>query len=364
MPHIVIDARIINSSTGTYVERLLHYLQKIDKINNYTILIPTADQTFWQPTNQKWSVKFCDIANYSLSEQTKMKRFLEDLKPDLVHFCMPQQPLFYRGKKVTTFHDLTLLRVYNSDKNYLIFKTKQLIGRFLFKRFVRDNQAIITPTQYTKNDLVQFAKINPDKVFVTYESADIGIYKLEKYQLPFEKFILNIGRHSDYKNNVRLAEAHQRLIKKYPNLGLIFVNKLDEATKNNQKIFRERGYKNIHFTGAISKGARDYIYKKATVYATPSLFEGFGLTGLEAMGFGVPVVSSNATCLPEVYGDAALFCNPTSVEDIAAKIEQILSSEKLRRDLIKRGLARHQTFSWGKMARETLAVYQKVLNDN
>lgn len=361
MVKIVIDARIINSSTGTYVERLLHYLQQIDKINQYIVLIPSKDRDFWQPTNLNWSVEFCDIPNYSIAEQTKLKKVLDNLSPDLVHFCMPQQPMFYRGKKVTTFHDLTLLKVYNSDKNFLKFKIKQLIGRFLFKKVARDSNAIITPTEYTKNDLIKFAKINPNKITVTYESADIGIYELEKYKLPFKKFILNVGRHSDYKNNIRLAEAHQKLLKKHPSLGLVFVNELDDATLNNKKLFKKRGYQNIHFTGRISKGKRDYLYRQATIYATISLNEGFGLTGLEAMGFGLPVLSSDATCLPEVYNNGALYCDPLNVDDIVNKLNKILSDNQFRRDLIKRGKARHATFSWEKMARETLAVYKKVL---
>lgn len=361
MSKIVIDARIINSSTGTYVERLLYYLQKIDRTNNYLVLIPTKDKNFWKPTNPKWSVEFCDIANYSLAEQTKFKQFLDSLKPDLVHFCMPQQPMFYRGKKVTTFHDLTLLRVYNSDKNYLVFKLKQIVGRILFKKVANDSQAIITPTEYTKQDLLNFVKIDPNKITVTYEGADIGIYPIKSMKLPFKRFILNVGRHSDYKNNVRLAEAHQTLLKKHPDLGLIFVNRPDEATLNNEKLFKQRGYKNIYFSGEISKGTRDYLYTKATVYATISLNEGFGLTGLEAMGFGLPVVSSNATCLPEVYNNGAIYCDPLDTDDIAEKLDTVLSDTKLRQSLIKRGRARHATFSWERMTQQTLEAYRSVL---
>lgn len=362
MSRIVIDARIINSSTGTYVERLLYYLQLIDKKNEYIVLIPTKDRNFWKPTSKKWSVKFCDIPNYSVSEQTKFKKFLEDLSPDLVHFCMPQQPMFYSGKKVTTFHDLTLLKVYNSDKNYFVFKAKQSVGRVLFKKVAYDSQAIITPTEYTKNDLIEFAKINPNKITVTYEGADIGIYPIEPIKLPFKKFILNVGRHSDYKNNVRLAEAHQILLKKYPKLGLVFVNRPDEATITNENLFRDRGYKNIYFSGEVSKGVRDYLYTNATVYATLSLNEGFGLTGLEAMGFGLPVLSSDATCLPEVYADGATYCDPLDISDIVDKLNALLSDEKLRKDMVKRGKARHATFSWERMAKQTLEVYQSVLD--
>lgn len=359
--HIVIDARIINSTTGTYVERLLHYLQKIDTNNRYTVLIPSKDKNFWKPYAKNFTARCADFDDYSFAEQTGFKKFLDELSADLVHFCMPQQPVLYTGKKVTTFHDLTLLRVYNSDKNYFIFKAKQLVGRFVFKKVARDSDRVIVPTEYTKQDLIKFANISPDKVHVTYEAADIGQFEKIPYDVPFKRFLINVGNHSDYKNCVRLAEAHQKLLEKHPDLGLVFVNAATDAVKANEKLFNERGYKNIHFTNKAMKGERDYLYTKATAYVTPSLFEGFGLGALEAMGFGLPVLASTATCLPEVYADGALYFDPLNVDDMAEKIDTVLSDEKLRQDLIQRGLARHKGFSWETMAKQTLAVYENAL---
>ncbi len=361
--HIVIDARIINSTTGTYVERLLHYLQKVDANNRYTVLIPSKDKGFWKPYAKNFSIQFADFDSYSFAEQTCFKNFLDDLGADLVHFCVPHEPVMYKGRKVTTFHDLTLLRVYNSDKNYFVFKAKQLVGRFVFKKVAKDSDQIIVPTEYTKQDLINFADISPDKVHVTYEAADIGQFKKISYDVPFERFLINVGNHSDYKNCVRLAEAHQKLLKKHPDLGLVFVNAATDAVKANERLFQERGYKNIHFTNKAMKGERDYLYTKATAYVTPSLFEGFGLGALEAMGFGLPVLSSTSTCLPEVYGEGALFFDPLDVDEMAKKIDMVLSDEKLRKDLIKRGLARHKFFSWEKMATKTLTVYEMALED-
>lgn len=361
--HIVIDARIVNSTTGTYVERLLYYLQKVDSVNRYTVLIPSKDSNFWKPYAKNFSVQFADFDDYSVAEQTSFKTFLDTLGADLVHFCMPQQPVLYRGKKVTTFHDLTLLRVYNSDKNFFVYKFKQLVGRYVFKKVAHDSAEIIVPTEYTKQDLVSFAGISPHKIHVTYEAADIGQFKKIRYDVPYKKFIINVGNHSDYKNCVRLAEAHQKLLQKYPDLGLVFVNGSTDAVKANEALFNERGYKNIHFTHKAMKGERDYLYTKATVYVTPSLFEGFGLGALEAMGFGLPVLSSTATCLPEVYADGALYFDPLNVDEMVEQIDTVLSDDKLRSSLIKRGLARHKTFSWEKMARETHAVYKKALEN-
>ncbi len=359
--HIAIDARIINSSTGRYVERLLHYLEQIDTENRYTVLVPTKDRDYYKPTNPNFTVKTIDFANYSLNEQIGFKRFLDELKPDLVHFTMPQQPVLYRGRKVTTFHDLTLLKTYNSDKNWLVFHFKQLLGRFVFKSVAKSSNHIITPSYYTKNDLINFVKITEDKITVTYEAADVFPGQLEPYNHPFKRYLLYVGQQSDYKNIKRLAAAHQKLLAKHPDLGLILVGKKNDSIRANEEYFKSKNYRNILFTDFIPDSQRDWLYTNASAYVFPSLMEGFGLPGLEAMGYGAPVVSSNATCLPEVYGQAAHYFDPENVGDMARAIDEVLANENLRANLVQNGYQRLQQYSWRKMAQQTLDVYRQVI---
>jgi len=361
--HIAIDARIISTSTGRYVERLIHYLEIIDRTNHYTILVPTKDKDFYRPTNPNFKIKTIDIPNYSLKEQTEFKDILDELNPDLVHFAMPQQPVLYKGKKVTTFHDLTLIRTYNSDKNWFVFHAKQLVSRCVFKRVARTNQHIFTPSKFTRDELIKFARIPESKVTVTYEAADVFPDKLVPYKHPFSKFILYVGQQSDYKNIKRLGDAHQQLLKTHPDLGLILVGKKNDAIRSNEAYFESKGYKNILFTDFIPDQQRDWLYTHAAAYIFPSLMEGFGLPGLEAMGYGAPVVSSNATCLPEVYGDAAHYFDPRSVDDMARAIDEVLTDEILRRRLIGNGYAQLGRYSWERMAKQTLAVYRQAFVD-
>lgn len=361
--HIVIDARIINSSTGTYVERLLHYLQKIDTTNRYTILVPTKDLNFFKPTNPNFSLKAADFANYSFAEQLGFKHLLNRLSPDLVHFCMPQQPVLYKGKHITTVHDLNLLKTYNSDKNWLIFHVKQLVARYVFKKIARTSAHIITPTQYIKDEYTQYAGISPQKVTVTYEAADIAPGSLKVYKHPFKEFILYVGQQSDYKNIRRLGDAHQKLLASHPNLGLILVGKKDKAALKNEAYFQSKGYRNILFTGFLPNEQRDWLYTHTKAYVFASLMEGFGLPGLEAIGYGAPVVSSNATCLPEVYGDAVHYFDPYSTDDMARAVNEVLSNEKLQKELIKKGYQLIKKYSWQRMARQTHQVYMDVLSD-
>lgn len=361
MAHIAIDARIINSSTGRYVERLITYMQAIDAKNTYTILVRKKDKDFWKPTASNFSVKIAEFDNYSFGEQIGFKKLLDTLQPDLVHFCMPQQPLLYRGKTVTTFHDLTLLNTYNSDKNWFIFHAKQLVGRYAFIKALKSNAHIIAVSEFTRKEVLKLAPIDPAKVSTIYESSDVEKTTPKKLALPFKKYILYVGQQSDYKNIKRLGDAHQLLRQKYPNLGLVLAGKLNASARANQEYFEAQKYEGIHFTDFISDAELSWAYTHAEAYVFPSLMEGFGLPGLEAMSHNIPVVSSNATCLPEVYGKAAHYFNPLDTSDIARAIDDILSNKELQEKLIKAGQKQLKKYSWEKMAKETNKIYMNAL---
>jgi glycosyltransferase involved in cell wall biosynthesis len=359
--HIVIDARIIHSSTGRYVERLLHYLQQVDTTNDYTVLVPSKDLNYWTPTASNFTLQVADFKNYSFDEQTGFKRLLDKLNPDLVHFCMPQQPIGYKGPTVTTFHDLTLLDTYNSDKNWLMFHAKQFIGRFVFTIAARKSRHIITPTEYVRQDVSERLGIPLDKITATYEAADVVEGEIKKYEQPFKEFILYVGQQSDYKNIKRLGDAHQKLLEKHPDLGLILVGNKNISALKTETYFKEKDYKNILFTGFVDDDQLAWLFKNCRTYAFPSLMEGFGLPGLEAMAYGAPVASSNATCLPEVYDKAAHYFNPIDSNDIARAIEDILSNPAYRDELIARGYEQVKKYSWRRMAEQTHAVYMNAL---
>ena len=363
MAHIAVDARIINSTTGRYVERLITHLQEVDTKNQYSILVRKKDRDFWKPTASNFTIHVADFDNYSISEQIGFKSLLDTLKPDLVHFCMPQQPLWYTGKKVTTFHDLTLLKTYNSDKNWLVFHAKQQVGKFAFKKAVETNNHIITVSKFTRKELEDFTPVDNSKITTIYEASDVDTTTPERIKLPFKKYILYVGQQSDYKNIKRLGDAHQILKAKHSELGLVLVGKKNTSALTNEQYFTTQNYKDIHFTGFVEDAELSWLYTHAEAYVFPSLMEGFGLPGLEAMGYNTPVVSSNATCLPEVYGDAAHYFNPTDTSDMARAIDEVLSSIDLKEKLTKNGAKQLKKYSWKKMAKETHVVYEKVLKE-
>jgi glycosyltransferase involved in cell wall biosynthesis len=110
----------------------------------------------------------------------------------------------------------------------------------------------------------------------------------------------------------------------------------------------------------VSDSELKWLYQHASAYVLPSQSEGFGLPGLEAMSHGCPLISSNATCLPEVYGDAATYFNPLDINAMSKAISSVITDQVLRNKLTERGYERLKLYSWEKMARETLEVYESV----
>lgn len=360
---IVIDARIIRTTTGRYVERLLNYLQDIDKQNTYVILLDKKDFDGWQPTNPNFSKLRIDIPNYSAKEQLVYPWVLYRLKADLVHFCMPQQPLLYWGKSVVTIHDLTLLHHKNYVENSkLAYDAKQFIFKLILSFAAHKSKQIITPTKYARDDVIKTLHAKPERITVTYESADPITKTIEEpvAALGDKPFIMYAGRTEPHKNIRRLVLAHQQLLKKHPDLQLAIPGPKDGNNKMIEDWCTEKGFRQVHLLGFVSEGQLRWLFKNARAYVFPSLSEGFGLPGLEAMGYGTPVVSSNATCLPEVYQDGAHYFDPQNVDDMVTKINDVLTDENLRADLIANGKNVIASYSWMRMAKETLDVYNKA----
>jgi len=363
MSVIAIDARKIKSSTGRYVFELVQHLEQIDKTNTYKVLVLANEADYYKPKNPNFEVVVADFKHYTFAEQLGFNRFLRDLKPDLVHFYMPQQPLLYNRPAITTVHDLNLLRVTENDMNPVELAIKKSIFAFLLRHVVHRSKHIITPTRFTKDDLVAWSHIDPAKVTVTY----LGVYEIEKTK-PVKKYegvpyLTYLGRAEPYKNNRRMIEAHQKLLRTKPELRLVIMGAIDELRRADIDWVKEKGYKNVDFLGWTSDEEAAWLYKHSLAYVGPSYMEGFGLPALEAMKQKTPVISADTTCSPEVFGDAAEYFNPFDVENMTAAIDRVISDPSRRNELIKRGAAQVARYSWRRMAEQTHEIYTKALTD-
>jgi glycosyltransferase involved in cell wall biosynthesis len=363
MVKIVIDARELRTSTGRYVERLLHYLQKTDTKHNYIVLLKPADMAGWQPTNPNFKKLASPYKEFTFAEQIGLKRQIESLKPDLVHFAMVQQPIWYRGKVVTTMHDLTTCRFKNPSKNGFVYWFKQRVYVYVNKRVARKSRAIIAISKYTATDVAKFAHIKPEKIHVTYEAADFIPGTAEPIAaLRDKKFLFYVGRPTPHKNLGTLIDAFEILRRTHTELLLVLGGKKDALYEQHEKRVKELGLsKYVVFTGFVSEPQLKWLYQNCQVYVFPSLSEGFGLPGLEAMMHRAPVAASEATCLPEIYNSAAQYFNPLDAYDMARTIGEILTNKRLRTEMIIAGHKQADKYSWARMAVETLAVYEQAL---
>lgn len=366
--HIVVDARIRRSSTGRYTDRLLQHLQAIDHYHTYTVLLMPDDT--WQPTAKNFSVAPCPFAQFSfnLLDQIRFTQLLKRLKPDLVHFTMTQQPVLYFGKIVTTTHDLTMFNFVRAGQTTnAVFQLKKLGYRFLFWWSHKKSDYIIVPTQFVANDLAQFQPAVKDKVVVTYESSEPPLK--QKSVKPRgvnvgSDFIMYVGSAFPHKNLETLLDAFDILHREHPTLKLVLVGKKEYYYEELEQVASTHSsYKNIIFTGYLPDEELKWLYEHCKAYVFASLSEGFGLPPLEAMAHDLPVISSNASCMPEVYGDAAYYFNPHKPKDIAAKVTDVLTDKKLREKLVKSGRERLKKYSWRTMAEETLTIYKSALDE-
>ncbi len=361
---IVIDAREYSSSTGRYMFRLLQHLEQIDTENDYIVLLKPQDMDVYEFANPRFKKTACPHKEFTFDEQLGFLKQLNGLRADLVHFGMVQQPILYKGKAVTTIHDLTTVRFNNPAKNQIVFALKQQVYKWVMKRAAAKSKAIITPSNFVKDDLVQFTGVNPNKVTVTYEAADAIDAPTEPVgDLASKQFLMYVGRPTPHKNLERLVEAFQKLRANHPDLLLVLAGKKDENYRRIESDVNSRSLRGIIFTDFVSEGQLRWLYENCAVYVFPSLSEGFGLPGLEAMVHGAPVVSSNATCLPEIYGDAAQYFDPMDVQAMATGINEVLSDEELRQKLIANGHKQAAKYSWQRMAEQTLETYKQALSN-
>jgi len=150
-------------------------------------------------------------------------------------------------------------------------------------------------------------------------------------------YLLYVGNDYPHKNLKRLILAFKKLVKEH-NLN----------------------YQLVLVTNFVSEEELNNLYRNASLYVFPSLSEGFGLPAVEAMARGVPVVSSNATCLPEILGEAAVYFNPLDVDDIVRKIKKVLLNKDLQAELVRRGFDQIKKYNWQEMAKKTLEIYQNT----
>lgn len=362
---IGIDGRFFNESgVGRYIRNLIFNLKTLDKKNEYVIFLLRKDYEFFEETANFKKV-VTDFVWYGLAEQFKFPGLLNKHKLDLVHFPHFNVPIFYSGKFVVTIHDLihqhhAMIRA--TTLNPLAFGLKQIGYRKVFRTAVTKSQKIFVPSNYVKELLMEEWKVAENKILVTAEAVDANILKLsvkEAENVSNKPYIFYVGNAHPHKNVEGLIQAFLKIKKEHSNLSLILAGHDHYFWERIKKQFQDAS---IIYKGFISDEELVSLYKGAGAFVLPSFEEGFGIPILEAMACSCPVISSNAGSLQEVGGEAAIYFDPYSPEDMEKKISYVLDDEELRKELIQKGLKRVKLFSWKKLANQTLKIYESCFS--
>ena len=341
--------------------------------NEYVLFLNEPEFSNFEPTATNFTKVLVDAPHYSLKEQTKFLKILNEQNLDLMHFTHFNAPIRYRKPFIVTIHDLTHTLFPGRKMTSLPYR---LAYRAVVKNAVRKAKIVIAVSNNTKEDLIKILKVPEEKIKVIYEGANEEFRQLtdaeketsakilnEKYGIA-QPFFLYTGVHRYHKNLTRLIKAFKFISNKYPDLKLVITGKPDPLyPEAEQEVADQNLEEKVVFTGLIPENELIALYNLAEIYIFPSLYEGFGLPILEAFACGAPVCASNISSIPEVAGkDNAIFFNPYDEKDIAEKTLSIFENSARRNKLIQNGLIRIKNFSWKKMAKEILEVYNTTSN--
>ena len=376
---IIIDARMYgleHTGIGRYIINLINQIDKIsfqseDK-NEYIILLRKKYFDSLAFKNKNIKKVLADYSHYSFKEQFLLPFQLFLLKPNVVHFPHFNVPFLWFGKYVVTIHDLIKHQsrgIKTTTHNPFIYWLKHIFYLFIVYSAVKRAKKVITPSKWWKNELIKIYNLTQDKVVVTYEGVDDRFkFKKESFSNILEKFkikkpfVIYTGSLYPHKNADRLLEAIIKINReKKIKLNLVLVCARNFFLKRFEKKVKDKKAESlVKLVGFVDDKDLVALYKEAEAFVFPSLLEGFGLTGLEAMSLGLPTICSSASCLPEVYGQAVAYFDPLDINDMVEKIIQVVSDDDFKKCLTKAGFKKVKEYSWNKMAKETLMIYKSV----
>ena len=352
----------LNSGVGNYAMSLLQSLQSYQAEAEFHVLVRPGIQTRGSHLNAKVigrnENRLRKLAPWDFCGLGRQFSLLHE--PNYV----PQR---FAGPVVVTIHDLTTFMFPRFHPVLRVCWARS------FRRRMLAADHILTVSQHSKQDIVDYFHVPEEKITVTYlgcpsidnsedapEQADLVLSRFS-IRAPF---ILNVGTLEPRKNINRLLEAFALFGKSSAGreFKLVLAGGAGWALNDLQQRIASCGVtEKVVVTGYVSKSDLSILYRRALAFVYPSLYEGFGLPPLEAMAHGTPVIVSNTSSLPEVVGDAGIMVDPWSTESIAAALNLVSQSDRLRQEMRLKGLSRAAQFSWDRCAAQTMAVYRNLM---
>lgn len=321
--------------------------------NYYLLKYGLKKRTYLSTLNFKGKKKL-----YSLINNSFTKNMLKKQNYDIFHptYFDPYFLDFVKNKKyVVTAHDM-IYEIFDKES----FHHKKIKNDI--KIVTQSATHIIAVSNNTKSDLIKYYNIDPQKITVVYhgyKSHQDSITSIHSLMLP-SKYVLYVGDRNGYKNFDGMIMAISKTLSEY-NYFLICaggkkISKEEGDLLNSQGIMSK-----VLFLPSVTDQELFHLYRNAIAFLFPSMYEGFGMPILEAMGAGCPVLLSNTSCFPEIAGDAALYFDPYNTDSIYQCLNKFVKSSDMRDGLIEKGYRRVKKFSWENTCKKTAKVYKNIM---
>jgi glycosyltransferase involved in cell wall biosynthesis len=366
---IGVDARPVSypqlTGIGVYLNNLLQAIQELDQENYYYLISNRAIN--FKVVNPRWKKIEGRLPQRMISTlwmQCCMPRIASKVKLDLFWGPRHQLPLFMPKniKTVLTVHDIVHL-LFPHTMNLFTLVTERL----LMRRSIRRADYVIADSISTASGIQEHYQAESTNIGVVYPGSPTFAEHIrssvsDNEKLP-RKYFLFVGTLEPRKNLRAILGAFSLLDIDSEDVDLVIVGNIGWKTKDEMNLLGTHRHRSrIHLPGYVDDARLSFIYQSALCLLYPSLYEGFGFPILEAMTYGVPVITSNVSSMPEVAGDAALLVDPHDEKGLADAMKKILVNDDMRKIMISKGCDRAREFSWKRCAEETLGIFEKVLS--
>jgi glycosyltransferase involved in cell wall biosynthesis len=354
----------------TYAKKLLEAISLIDIDNEYFIYIHKDCKASDFEFGANFKVKVLPFSNSNvflryLWEQFVLPFYIKKDEISLLHSLGYVTPILTNKKKVVSILDINYIG-HAGQMNIL----KRILLGTMVTLSAWFSKKIITISNFSKDQIVKYTKVNPNKICVTYLSGsnDSIIDEKNNFKKVLAKYILNdpyiiaFSSPSPHKNIENLLLAFKILHAKYGNLKFLLVGYQSKSNVLMELIEKENLSSSVIFTGYVPDEEVYPLIREASVFVFPSRYEGFGIPILDAQTCKVPIASSNAASLPEIGGKSVTYFNPENINEMAEAINVYLENHEFATKSITDNLENRVLFSWEKTAKETLSIYKNILN--
>lgn len=358
---------------------LIKYLQQIDHENEYVVFVKPDEDTSALQETSNFKIVALEGGSYPMWEQKALPKAAYEYGCDLLHCTSNTAPIKSKVPVMITLHDIIYLESISIFKKGGTWYQKfgNLYRRWVVPKVVKNSKKIITVSKFERDRIHDFFGFNKDdhRLVAVYNGVsehfkpvvDPAILQeiREKYNLPAHYFFF-LGNTDPKKNTEGVLRAYNDYVKQTENPASLVMLDYEESALN--QLLQDIGAKSlrdkIHLPGYVINTHLPAIYSMAEIFLYPSLRESFGIPMLEAMGCGVPVITSNTSSMPEVSGGAAKIIDPYQPKEITQAIIELQNNAELREKLKKEGLQQAAKFTWLAMAQDVKKIYEEVTRLN